>query len=174
MEEWREIPGYRGAYEVSSCGQVRRMTTYAGRTRQVPRLLKPHSKKDSYPHVLLHLEGKGRNHYVHRLVALAFLGPGPDGYQVNHKDGNKQNSLLANLEYITVSANTLHAYHVLGVGHLVGTERWNAKLTDEKVRQIRARWRVGDISNRQIAAQYGVSEQTIGRIVNGFAWQHVR
>lgn len=99
-EEWRSIEGYEGLYEVSSYGRVRSLDRYEINNLGYKRLLKgkilsPGIKKDGYFIVSL----KNKNFRVHRLVAQAFI-PNPEGLpQVNHKDEDKSNNNVDNLEW---------------------------------------------------------------------------
>jgi hypothetical protein len=117
-EEWRDIPGYEGLYQVSNLGRV----------KSLPRNIIRCDRKN-YPHREVYLKfhinqwgyyvvplttglgtNKQKKHMVHRLVALAFI-PNPCNYsQVNHKDGNKSNNTPYNLEWCTNSMNQLHAW----------------------------------------------------------------
>jgi hypothetical protein len=81
-------------------------------------------------HISIH--GKAQHQNVHRLVAEAFLGPCPKHHQVNHKDLNKENNVLENLEYVTHAGNQQHAIRLLGKWH----KPWNAKLTQEQVGEL--------------------------------------
>ena len=72
--------------------------------------LKPFNVGAGYLAVMFELNGK--KHYVHRLVAEVFLNK-IDGLEVNHKDGNKHNNCVDNLEWVTKSENMLHRTHVL-------------------------------------------------------------
>lgn len=100
-ELWRPVVGYEGWYEVSDQGRVRRVFSP----------LKPQCGGTAgYPSVILSVRGAVRRLMVHRLVAEAFLGPCPPGHQVNHKDTNRRNARLDNLEYSTPSNNLRHAY----------------------------------------------------------------
>jgi hypothetical protein len=107
--------------------------------------------------------------YAHRLTADAFLGPIPKGMQVNHKDGNRANCDVANLEIVTNGENRAHSYQVLGVppnrGKL-GEEHHNAQLTWEQVCDVRKAHSEG-IGAVALSLRYGVSRQNIHRIVTG-------
>lgn len=109
---------------------------------------------------------------VHRLVAEAFLGDCPPAYQVNHKDGNKANPRADNLEYVTVSENQKHAYRVLGKQTQAGSKHGMAILNEQQVIAMRLRCSQG-ATGRQIAAEFGVSEQTVSFIRNGKTWRHI-
>lgn len=102
---WKPIQGFEGLYEVSDGGRIRALR---GKT---PRLLKINKTVAGYPHVGLvkcRESAKKRHWYsVHRLVAAAFIGPCPDGYVVNHKDENKANNAVSNLEYVTRRENNI-------------------------------------------------------------------
>lgn len=110
LEEWMPVHGYRDMYEVSSEGRVRRKLKHGGY-----RYLKPTNNSCGYPSVGLSYEygrGKTKSETVHKLVATAFL-PNPNGLpQVNHKDGNKTNNNLSNLEWCSASANVTHAWDI--------------------------------------------------------------
>ena len=104
-EEWRPVKEYEGLYEVYNMGRVRSL-----HTSQV-RILKPSMNHSGYTNVWLHKDGTRISKRVHRLVATAFIR-NPNNYEVvNHKDGNKKNNTVDNLEWCTRSYNTKHAYH---------------------------------------------------------------
>lgn len=106
-EEWRPVVGYEGWYEVSTEGRVRRVA--AGTGTQVNRPVKPQFDRYGYLYVLLSRYHVPSRKMVHQLVAAAYIGPRPDGYTVNHEDGNKTNNRPANLTYMTSAENTRHA-----------------------------------------------------------------
>jgi hypothetical protein len=107
MEIWKTIRDYP-KYQISSLGNIK---SHQGDS---PRLLKGGYDRDGYHLILLYNE-KGRvSKRVHRLVAEAFI-PNPDKKpQVNHKDGNKKNNNLDNLEWASNSENITHSFVKLG------------------------------------------------------------
>lgn len=109
MSDWIDIPGFDGRYQVSAQGEVR------SRAWGDWRVLHPTLTTAGYPTVYLRTkEGTGRTHYVHRLVACAYL-PNPEGKRtVNHKNGNRADNNASNLEWATHSENHHHAYQELG------------------------------------------------------------
>lgn len=117
-EEWRKIPDAPEQYEVSNLGRVRSLQGRVfdnGRVHK-GRVLSQGVKDNKYLFISL---GRGfQNKYVHRLVAAAFI-PNPDNLpMVNHKDGNKQNNNVNNLEWSNKSLNALHYYRVLGTSKI--------------------------------------------------------
>ena len=96
MEVWKDIQGYNGNYQVSDCGHVRSMSF--NRTG-VTKVLKTNKHRNGYFSVLLFDNGKRKRLYIHRLVAEAFI-PNPFNFpQVNHKDEDKSNNHVDNLEW---------------------------------------------------------------------------
>ena len=103
-EVWKTIPGYEGLYEIISMGKIKSLRTgllrrdvNSGRGYRAIQLSDSNAKK----HRL----------YVHRLVALAFLGPPPsEEYQVNHINLVKADNRVENLEWVTPDENMAHAY----------------------------------------------------------------
>lgn len=113
MEIWKNIEGYHGKYQVSSWGRVRNAET--------GHILTPYKNKKGYLKVGLMVKGKKspEKHRVNRLVAKAFIQNPYDLPQVNHKDGNKENNSVTNLEWITNDMNTKHA-KLMRKGELYG------------------------------------------------------
>lgn len=111
-EQWRPIPGYEGHYEVSSQGRVRSLARYTQGSRHrllTERVMSP-TLSNGYLAVQLVGDGRGkRKWHVHRLVALAFIGPKPDGWDTCHGDGDRLNNSAENLRYDTRRANILDA-----------------------------------------------------------------
>lgn len=105
-EEWRDIPGYEGLYEVSSTGEVRSVERMVnsprGKRRVRSKILAPSTHHRGYKLVNLHREGKRKSTAVHLLVAKAFLGSQPhEGMVVAHVDGDPTNTRLDNLIWVT-------------------------------------------------------------------------
>lgn len=125
-----------------------------------PRELRPALRKDRYLYLVLCKDGRTKNVVIHRLVAEAFLGPCPDGMQVNHIDGIRQNNVVANLEYVTPSGNQIHRYDTLRKSH---------KLTPDKAAEIRALLAQG-LAPKSIAPRFGISIHMVKAIKYGKAW----
>lgn len=113
-EIWKDIEGYEGLYQVSTYGNIKSLPKVrrngTGTYIQKEKLLKPSNTSTGYKKVELCKDGKRKSFKVHRLVAIAFI-PNPDNKpEVNHIDGNKINNNIDNLEWVTSSENSVHAY----------------------------------------------------------------
>ena len=93
----RDIPGYEGLYAATSCGKI-----WSHKNKM---FLKPTIDKDGYYHLALYKKGKRKNEFVHRLVALTYVKNQNNYSQINHKDENKQNNSINNLEWCNVYYN---------------------------------------------------------------------
>lgn len=164
-EEWRTV-AVAPSYEVSSEGRVRRIAW--ARNSGGGRVLRP-SPRRGYPSVDLCEQGKKRTYSVHRLVAAAFLGPCPEGMEVNHIDGCKTNARASNLEYVTSAANQRHAYRA-GLQSAAGERNGQAKLTQAQVDEIRSIGAYPRGSYARLGREYGVHGATIRDIVFGRTW----
>ena len=164
VETWRPVPGYEGIYSVSDHGRVRRdkggSNTWAGRIL---------AGGDHHGYRTVAIDPP-KSSYIHRLVAAAFLGPCPDGYEVNHKNGNKADNQLHNLEYMTHAQNLRHA-HKTGLSPL-GSQRPFSKLTESKVREIRTLHASG-VMQKDIAPRFGITKQTVCKIIKRQKWSHI-
>lgn len=114
-EEWRDVVGYEGLYQVSNLGRVkslsRRIVYKDGREYNYPsKVMKNQKVGTGYRSVTLYGVNGKKQYSVHRLVAETFI-PNPNNLSdVNHKDGCKTNNILSNLEWLSRSDNQKHAY----------------------------------------------------------------
>ncbi|UVW54643.1 NUMOD4 domain-containing protein [Klebsiella variicola] len=171
-EEWKVIEGYEN-YAVSSLGRVKRITSRtcakAGTILKAVR----RSKSRAYLSVDLCYKGGKRTEMVHRLVALAFLGDPPFvNAEVNHIDGNKTNPCASNLEWVTSSANQLHAYG-LGLQTAKGEANGRAKLTEVEVLEMRSLHSSSGIEVSVLAEMYMVHPRTALDVVRRKSWSHI-
>ena len=107
MENWKTIDEASN-YEVSNTGLIRNKTTN--------KILKGRLSKSGYLQVSIKIDetNKFSNRYIHRLVALYFINNPENKREVNHKDGNKENNNVENLEWVTSSENQIHKHKILG------------------------------------------------------------
>ena len=103
-EDWKDIEGYEGLYQVSSLGRVRRQG----------RLHKTQINSVGYYTVDLYKNNKRKTMLVHRLMAFAFIPRVEGKTNINHKNGTRHDNTLSNLEWCTQQENTKHKFDVLG------------------------------------------------------------
>lgn len=170
MEHFKPIPGFEGIYEVSNVGTVRTVKRQdrAGKTRKV-RVLKPSLSIDGYVRNNLWHNGRAMHIGTHRLVYMAFVGPIPDGHEINHINGVRDDNRVENLSCITHADNVRYSKEVLKANYATFG---NAKLTEQDVRRIKRLLAEG-LSQIQIAPMFGVRKTTIGNIKTGRSWSHV-
>lgn len=158
---YREIPGTNGMYLVNRFGDI-----YSVGSRKT---LKPKITKDGYCYTAIRRNGKVAWVRYHRIVAEVFI-PNPDGLEtVNHKDGNKCNNSVDNLEWADRSAQMAHAYAHGLKKPMCGEDNAVAKLTKEQAEEIRRKYvrQSRTFGTVALAREYGVSDVVIGHIVRG-------
>lgn len=173
---WVDAFGYEDRYLASSNGDIRHKNPKRGVGN-----LKAFSGKCSggYSRVCICRKNddgsfkRSRSELVHRIVWQSFNGPIPDGLVINHKNGNKADNRLCNLELMTLSQNTKHAFDVLGRIHpLRGSNNNHAILDENKVIEIRKRIAKGE-SKDALAIEYGVTRMAVWNLHWRKSWAHV-
>lgn len=176
-EVWKSLNGIVECgdnYEVSDFGNVRSVDRINHKGRRIKgRILKFGIKGKGYLSVKLCMNGVEKNYQVHRLVAMAFIPNTQNKPQVNHKDTNKKNNKLSNLEWVTNSENQIHAVSNGVARKQIGEDRPASKLKENDVRKIREMYSSGKYSQRELAKMFGVGQRTITTIVNRITWKHI-
>jgi hypothetical protein len=171
MTEWRDIPGYEH-YEASDAGQIR--SKLPSKMTPANHILKPRIVGAGYYGVSLYRDGKKTDLYVHRLVMLAFHGHSE--LQVNHKDFDKSNNALDNLEYCTGRANTNHAWNG-GVLQpppvLIGEAHGRAKITNAQAMEVKRLLEWDKIGSTEISRITGISRHIVEQIKANKTWTHI-
>lgn len=168
-EIFEDLKGYEEAYQISEQGRIFTKRRFCNNNFYYGRELKPKLTEDGYLKVTLSKNSKSKNYYLHRLVALQFI-PNPDNLkEVNHKDGNKMNNNVSNLEWCTKKHNLQHAskYGLMQKGEV----RPSSKLTEEQVLEIYKM--KGTLTTQEISKLYGVSKNTICCILRGDKWKYL-
>lgn len=163
MEIWKDIKGYEGLYAISNMGKVKSFSNWVdiglGRKQFKPeRILKAGVASNGYYTVSLCKKSLQITRTIHSLIGEAFI-PNPKGVRcVNHKDGNKLNNNVENLEWVTDSENHKHAYSVLG-------RKPFRKINTDQVTQIRALKKLG-LKVAHLCAMYSTNQSTVSNIIN--------
>ena len=165
-ERWKPVVGFEQIYMVSTLGRLQRIRT--------GRFLSGSPDHNGYIQVGLTRDHKRHPRTLHRLVLESFVGLRPQGHEANHKDGQKRNNRLSNLEWVTHLENCHHAF-TNGLRKpyqgALGESNPHAKLTRREVQHIRAS--SGRITQNRLAQQYGVSQSAISAIVQRLTWRQV-
>lgn len=101
-----------------------------------------------------------------RLVWLAFKGPIPKFYQVNHKNGIRSDDRLSNFELTTNAENTQHAFSILKKHGPRGCKNYNSKVSEKEVIKMRKLFNTGRYTKKELGVRFGMSAQAAGDIIN--------
>jgi hypothetical protein len=169
-EEWRDVVGYEGWYEVSDHGRVKRVKQAGG--GRAGRILQETYQTNGYAMVNLSRKNKIKRLAIHRLVLSAFVSLPEKSHVANHKNGIKTDNHVSNLEWTTYWENDNHSRNVLGK-HFRGETNPQAKLTEEDVIYIRKAHSDGVLTQTKLARKYNVSHATIHSVVYRKTWTHI-
>lgn len=129
-EQWKLIEGTENRYEISNTGKIRSLNyKRTGKTRE----LIPAPDPKGYLKTMILIAGRYKTVKIHRLVAEAFI-PNPENKpQVNHKDGNKENNAVDNLEWVT---NIVNAHHAIEHGLFSNSYKATADANSRRKKQV--------------------------------------
>lgn len=160
----KEIPGYPG-YHANRDGNI-----YSTKRKGVALLMKKGLTNCGYEKIGFYVDRKKVYPLVHRLILSTFAGH-PGGLHCNHKNGNRTDNRLSNLEWVTRSENERHARRELGK-LMHGHHNTLAKLTDKKVTRIRQLRREG-WTFQSLADKFGIGVSHACRVAKGEVWRHI-
>jgi len=167
-EVWKDVVGFEGSYSVSSIGRVRSESHVIEKgfatVKTEAKIMNCSLDHYGYVQVTFSIKGKRFTRKVHAVVAEAFIGARPNGLDVAHANGVKTDNRVGNLRYCTRTDNCMDK--VMHGTTRRGERACGAKLTRDKVLTLRADKR----SQRVIAAQYGICQQTVSDIKAGRRW----
>lgn len=164
LKKWKIIKKYPN-YQVSNYGEV--INIKSGKKRKLQ------NGPGGYLILVLYKDGKPGSVYIHRLVAEAFLGPCPKDKEVNHKDGNKINPYVKNLEYVTRKENVKHSYKIGLQEGKKGEKNVRSKLKNKDINKIIKMHNTKKYYQWEIAKIFGVHQVQISRIINGKTWNKI-
>lgn len=168
-EEWRDVKGYEGLYQISSWGRV---WSYPKRGHN-GKMLSAGKDKKGYPLVVLMKNKKMNTTRVHRLVAQAFI-PNPNNYpDVMHLDDNPPNIYYKNLQWGTHRMNMKDMSNKKRCNQPIGENRIQSKLTEKQVLEIRAKYTGKRGEQTNLGIEYGVDQCTIFDLVHRKTWTHI-
>ena len=184
LEFWEDIPLWEGIYQISSHGRLKSF-----KVTKNGYILSEVNNKGGYLSVVLRQADSIRYTRIHRLVAEVFI-PNPERKsQVNHRDGNKQNCLACNLEWVTPKENLLDAIR-RGIDFFSGMNNYNKYIRPSQIHQISLSGKiVGEYPNaKEAARKTGVCGRNILQVANkeeyklgkirkqagGFIWEFVK
>lgn len=161
MEQWKDVVGYEGCYQVSSHGRIksmqRKVACKNGSFREIPeKIVTPLFTKQGYLNIVASRKQKRETLVVHQLVAHYFIGDRPLGLVIDHIDGDKTNNKATNLRYVSCKQNS--------------RKRKDVKLDENRVQQILSL--VGKEPQQQIAKRFGISQSMVSKIKCKKLWSN--
>lgn len=192
-EVWKDIPGFEGLYQASNLGSVRSLDRKVFQLNKglypcvrslKGKILKPLDNGNGYLYVHI---GEGKK-AIHRLILNTF-SPNKESSKlhVNHKDFNKSNNKISNLEWVTCQQNNKHLLENKRVNFTKGENSHKSKLTNKDVIEIKKmlienEWyknnisknRLGKPSKKEIADKFNISSSVISQISKNKIWKHIQ
>lgn len=169
IELWKPIIGFEDRYEVSNHGNVRGFW-YGGYKMKSPKLKKPQRNKNGYYYVILQNGKIMKSFLLHRLVLSTFDKPMDRNIDCCHKNHNREDNRLCNLEWGTRKYNEFQKK--LNGTTAMGEKNGKSKMTNEKVLQIRQLFSEGKSTN-SIAKQLNLKQQNVWCICTKKTWKHL-
>ena len=143
MELWKDIKGYEGLYQVSNLGRVKSLKNKSNHINEII-LKQGKDRKKGYMNVSLSVNSKTKTFKVHKLVATHFIPNIDNKLQVNHKNGDKSDNRVINLEWVTCKENIKHAWN----NNLCHISEKHRKSASEKAKKRWEEYRRNNESNR--------------------------
>lgn len=165
MENWKPVVGFEGCYEVSNIGRVR--TVDSGY------IFNPQPTQRGYLRVTFRMNDRRKAPFVHVLVLEAFVCPRPPGKVTNHKNSDKTDNRVENLEWVTQRENVTHAIETGNFFTPRGEQSGNSKLTANDVKEIRRLYAGGQYTQSGLAQRFDVTGSLISAVVCRRIWKHV-
>jgi hypothetical protein len=177
-ETWKDIPGYEGYYQASSLGKIRSLDRVSTHWKGITQIKKGKEISISadikgYLKISLMKSGTRKSFKAHRLIAITFLDNKDNLSDVNHKNLNKADNSVSNLEWCSHKENCEHASLNGRKGGGMGSKNHFSKLTETDVLEIRDLFKIGKETRKSLAEKYSVDYTLIWQIVARKAWKHI-
>lgn len=185
-ETWKDITEYEGVYQISNLGRVKSLSRYKngihGKHMTKEKILKRLINKGGYSYIVLNYKKNRKHMLVHRLVVCEFLENKFNKKYVNHKDGNKINNDIKNLEWVTASENSSHAFRLGLRKPTLGLINGMAKFSENEILLIREMFEnkqlIEDghsicINKKEVAKIFGTTHKYIDSILKRRVWKHI-
>lgn len=168
IEQWKDIPGYKGIYQISNLGRVVSYQKRNNQKHKTVKFLKTQINNQGYPAVLLYKNSSCVGKRIHRLIAQLFIDNFENKPHVAHLNGNREDYRIQNLVWATACENEQHKKN--HGTHQIGENNSFSKMTEIQIKEIRS---ISGMTNAQIARKYGVTRSLIGYIVKRKIWKHI-
>lgn len=169
-----DIKDFEGLYAITDDGKIWSYPKLNGVGFRDGHWMKQYVHR-GYSYVVLTKESKQKSYIVHRLVAQTYIENPLLKKQVNHKNGNKLDNHISNLEWNTPSENSKHAYSSglrVHIG-LKGEKNPKAKLKKSDVLYIRAQIEPSKNDRKYLMKRFNIAKNTLSDILNRKSWQHI-
>lgn len=166
----KDIKDYEGLYQINEFGDVYYSDKKYGWSVRKGGKMTLWKNCNGYLMVGLRKEGKRKSFSIHRLVAMHFIDNPLGLPEVNHKDGNKLNCHVSNLEWCTNLENQQHAWRTGLKVARYGEDNNFHKLTEAQVLEIRSKYIPRLYTQKQLALEYGVTQGNISCIILNKSW----
>lgn len=174
IEIWKDIPGYENMYQASSIGRIKSLAKIdASGHRRKEKIIKPGIDSDGYYNLHFCRNSIKKNIKAHRAIAFAFIPNPQNKPQINHKNFNKLDNRIENLEWVDCKTNIQYTHKMGMANSAKGEQCRHAKLNVNQVKEIRLLYKINKLSFKKLAEMFKVNKQNIRFIINKETWKHV-
>lgn len=177
MENWKDIKGYEGLYQININGLVKSLSREINNGNGIRKskefITKSYDNGHGYLRVCLSKNNSKKFILIHALIAIHFIENPENLPIINHKDGNKKNNSVSNLEWCTYSHNNQHGFNTGLIKSLKGEKCKKSKLSDIQVLEIKKMLSENKLTQKEISKKFNISSNTISSIKTKTTWKHL-